>query len=278
MSVEIILADNFTIQELVDLYNQTRVDYLVPMPMNEERLAEYIRAFDIDLSASGVARAGDGQVLGLSMLGVRPPWAWITRLGVIPTIRRSGAGAALMDSMLAHAQALGMEETHLEVIRNNVPAHRLFLKKDFKEVDEYLVLRRAPHSVPEPVQGSTTWLDREAALKTLETYPRHLTWITALDSMRNAPDLIGLWVELATGGAGWLVFRCHKFSLSHLVFHTEQGSPIQVGIQLLANLYTRYPRHDTYAENIQVEDPHLPALLGMGYFANFRRIEMRRKM
>ncbi|MFZ5819278.1 MAG: GNAT family N-acetyltransferase [Chloroflexota bacterium] len=278
MAIEIIPASRFTVQELVDLYNQTRVDYLIPMPMNAERLAEYIHLFDVDLSLSCVARAGEGQVLGLSMLGARPPWAWITRLGVIPANRRSGAGDALMDSMLACAQALGMKETHLEVIRNNVPAHRLFLKKDFKEATEYLVLRRAPRPVPEPVHCCTTWLDRDAALGALEAYPRHLTWITALASMRNAPDLSGLRVELSNGSSGWLVFRCHKFSLSHLVFHTEQGSPVKVGIQLLVNLYSRYPRHDTYAENIQVEDPHLPALFGMGFFDNFRRIEMRRKM
>jgi len=278
MAIEIIPAARFTVQELVDLYNQTRVDYLVPMPMNAERLAEYIHIFDIDLNLSCVARAGDGQVLGLSMLGVRPPWAWITRLGVLPAIRRSGAGSALMDAMLAHAQALGMDEAHLEVIRNNVPAHRLFLKKGFKEVSEYLVLRRAPHSVPEPTKCSTAWLDREAALGALESYPKHLTWITALDSMRNAQDLSGVRVELANGSCGWLVFRYHKFFLSHLVFHTEQGSPVKIGIQLLVNLYSHYPRHDTYAENIYVEDPHLPALLGMGFFDNFRRIEMRRKM
>ena len=278
MSIEIISADRFTVQELVQLYNQTRVDYLVPMPMNEERLAEYIHLFDVDLNFSYVARFEDGQILGLGMLGIRPPLAWITRLGVLPVIRRSGAGDALMDAMLSSAQTLGMEETHLEVIRNNVPAHRLFLKKGFKEVDEYLVLRRAPGSVTEPVHGSATWLDREVALGILESYPRHLTWITALDSMSNAPDVLGLRVELADGSAGWLVFRYHKFSLSHLVFHPEQGSPIKVGIQLLANLYSRYPRHDTYAENIHVQDPHLPALFGMGYFDNFRRIEMRRKM
>ncbi len=74
--------------------------------------------------------------------------------------------------MLTHAQTLGMEETHLEVIRNNVPAHRLFLKKGFKETDEYLVMRRAPHAAPEPVRGKATWLDREAALDILETYPQ----------------------------------------------------------------------------------------------------------
>jgi len=278
MTIEIIPAVRFTIQELVQLYNQTRVDYLVPMPMNEERLTEYIQTFDVDLRLSCVARTDEGQVLGLSMLGVRPPLAWITRLGVLPTARRSGAGSALMDAMLARAQKLGMKETHLEVIRNNAPAHRLFLKKGFKEVDEYLVLRRAPKPVPEPVHGSATWLDREAALGILEAYPRHLTWITALDSMNKSTDVLGVRVELGNNGAGWLVFRCHKFSLSHLIFHTGHGSSIKIGIQLLANLYSCYPRHDTYAENIQVQDPHLPALFGMGYFDNFRRIEMRCKM
>ena len=42
MSVEIIPADRYTIEELTDLYNQTRVDYLVPMPMNADRLGEYV--------------------------------------------------------------------------------------------------------------------------------------------------------------------------------------------------------------------------------------------
>ena len=51
MTIEILPADHFTVQELTDLYNQTRVDYLVPMPMNSDRLNEYIHDFDIDLSA-----------------------------------------------------------------------------------------------------------------------------------------------------------------------------------------------------------------------------------
>jgi ribosomal protein S18 acetylase RimI-like enzyme len=278
MSIEIIAASRFTVQELVELYNQTRVDYLVPMPMNVERLAEYIHSFDVDLNSSYVARNEDGQVLGLSMLGIRPPLAWITRLGVLPAIRRSGAGSALMDAMLSRAQTLGMDETHLEVIKNNAPAHALFLNKGFREVDEYLVLRRAPHPVSKPAQCCATWLDRETALEALETYPQHLTWITAFDSLRNVPDVSGIKVELENGSTGWLVFRCHKFSLSHLIFHTVQGQPVEMAIQLLLHLYSRYPLHDTYAENIHVEDPHLPALYAIGYFDNFRRIEMRRKM
>jgi len=61
-------ASRFTIEQLTAAYNQTRVDYLVPMPMNAARLAEYIQHYDVDLERSAVALA-DEQMLGLGMLG-----------------------------------------------------------------------------------------------------------------------------------------------------------------------------------------------------------------
>jgi ribosomal protein S18 acetylase RimI-like enzyme len=276
MTVAIISAAQFTIQELTELYNQTRVDYLVPMPMNADRLAEYIRDFDVDLPRSCVARTDDGQVLGLGMLGVRENLGWITRLGVLPNTRRSGAGAALMDYMLERAEALGLPETHLEVIKNNEPAHKLFLKNNFCDTDEYLVLRRAPHAISDPLVGSIEWLDRDEALQTLQNYPNHLTWINALASMENSPDVQGVRIWLPNGDTGWLVYRRQKFYFSHLVIHTEQGEPAKVGAQLLLHLYTHNPRMDTYAENIHENDPHLPAFKALSYFENFSRIEMRR--
>ena len=281
MSVEIIPANRFTMQELTDLYNQTRVDYLVPMPMNVDRLSEYVHDFDVDLRYSCVARDTDGDVLGLSMLGVRKDIAWITRLGVIPTTRRIGAGSALMDCMLGHADSLGMRETHLEVIKNNEPAHNLFVKSGFVETETYLVMRHAPRPLLDSLQGEVTWLDFDQALERLESYPEHITWINALESMKNSPNTEGLHLQLPNGDSGWLVYRNTKFTLrstlSHLIIHTEQGNPQDVGVQLLSHLHTHYPHHDTYAENIHEHDPHLPAFNELGYFTNFARIEMRRK-
>ena len=54
-------ASNFSLQQLTDAYNQTRVDYIVPMPMNVARLQEYIDTYDIDLEASWVAM--DGKII-----------------------------------------------------------------------------------------------------------------------------------------------------------------------------------------------------------------------
>ncbi|MBK9923918.1 MAG: GNAT family N-acetyltransferase [Anaerolineales bacterium] len=280
MTVEIIPADRFTIQELTDLYNKTRVDYVVPMPMNADRLAEYVHDFDVDLHHSCVARDSEGEVLGLSMLGFRHGIAWITRLGVLPSTRRTGAGSALMDSMLENAGKLGATETHLEVIKNNEPAYKLFLKKGFIETGTYLVMRHAPRPRENSLRGALTWLTYNEALEKLAQYPRHITWINALESMRNSPNTEGLHITLPNGSSGWLVYRNTKFTLrstlSHLILHTEQGDPFEVGMQLLWHLHTKYSHHDTYAENIHEEDPHLSALQFLGYFTNFSRIEMRR--
>jgi ribosomal protein S18 acetylase RimI-like enzyme len=281
MTLEIIPADHFTIQELTDLYNQTRVDYLVPMPMTVDRLNEYVHDFDLDLHHSCVARDSDGQVLGLSMMGIRKQTAWITRLGVLPSTRRTGAGSALMDRILENANLLELQETHLEVIKNNEPAYNLFLKKGFVESGTYLVMRHAPRPIVEPLQGDVTWLDCNKALEKLETYPMHLTWINAFKSMQNSPNTEGLYLNLQNGASGWLVYRNTKFtlrsSLSHLIIHTEHGDPNRVGKQLLSHLHTHYQHHDTYAENIYENDPHLPAFHALGYFTNFSRIEMRRQ-
>ena len=279
MTLEIIPADAFTIQELTDLYNQTRVDYLVPMPMNADRLNEYVKDFDVDLHQSCVACDTNGQVLGLSMLGFRHQTAWITRLGVLPAARRTGAGSALMNSMLANAEKLGAKETHLEVIRNNEPAYKLFLKNGFVEKDTYLVMRHAPRPITASMHGEVTWLNFDEALEKLASYPHHLTWINACESMHNSPNTEGLHIRLPNGDSGWLVYRNTKFTLrstlSHLIMHTEQGDAEEVGIQLLSYLHTHYPHHDTYAENIHEKDRHLPAFQSLGYFTNFSRVEMR---
>jgi hypothetical protein len=96
--------------------------------------------------------------------------------------------------------------------------------------------------------------------------------------MTNAPDVEGFQIELPNGGGkGWLVYRSQKFFLSHLVIYTEQGNPVEVGIQLLRHLYSQNPRKDTYAENIHEKDRHLPAFQAMKFFENFSRIEMRRQ-
>ncbi len=272
--VELVPASCYTIEQLTELYNQTRVDYLVPMPMNAARLAEYVNTYDVDLDGSLVARQGD-DVLGLSMLGVRKDRSWITRLGVLPRTRRHGTGQALMEGLLEQTKRLNIKFSMLEVIKHNTPAHTLFLKLGYKEVGELLVLRRAPTFQPlDPIVADAQPLELREALDLVGRDRGTQPWTNQSETLQNAHDVSGMRVTLPDGSRGWLVFQRQKFILTRFIYKTEVGDPVRVAMAFLSHLHYMYPRLDTQLENIQVYDPHLPAFYQMGYVEAFRRIEM----
>jgi ribosomal protein S18 acetylase RimI-like enzyme len=260
---------------LVAAYNQTRVDYLVPMPMNAARLAEYIHMYDVDLDRSRVAVEGD-QILGLAMLGVRPEQTWITRLGVLPIKRKRGVGETLMRALLDATDQLKITCTCLEVIKHNTPAHTLFLKLGFTETRELLILRRPPGPPAEIPAVKVAWLDRAEALALLDTPPASPAWTNDAHSLANIDKLLGVSLGLPDGSWGWLVFERQKFALSHFVMRTVRGEAAALGSALLAHLYQRYPDLDTHIENIPLDDPHLAAFSSAKFVESFRRIEMHR--
>jgi ribosomal protein S18 acetylase RimI-like enzyme len=267
-------ASEYTIQDLTDIYNRTRVDYLIPMPMNAARLEEYIHTYDVDLEHSLVATQ-DGETLGVAMLGVRTDRAWVTRLGVIPDTRRRGTGQALTVGLLDQASSLGIGFTMLEVIKNNEPAHRLFLKLGFYEVGELLVLRRSPTMPPpDPVVAEACRLERAEALDLVGRDRGTQPWTNQSETLFNAQDVSGLRLMLPDGSEGWLVYQRQKFTLTRFAYKTEKGDPVKMARAFLSHLHCQYPRLDTQIENIQVSDPHLPAFYQLGYVEAFRRIEM----
>jgi ribosomal protein S18 acetylase RimI-like enzyme len=274
-AVRLIPVSQFTDEQLAAIYNRTRVDYMVPMPMNAARLAEYMNTYDVSRENSQVAATHDGEMLGVNMLGLRKGRAWITRLGVIPNTRRHGVGRLLMESLMRKAAEQSVHFLMLEVIKNNAPAHQLFLKLGFYEVGELLVLRRSPLTpAVDPIVADAQRLDRTDALVLVGWDRGTQPWTNQSESLFNAFEVSGLRLTLADGSRGWLVYQRQKFLLTRFAFKTEVGDPATVAYALLSHLHNQYPRLDTQVENIQVNDPHLPAFYRMGYVEAFRRIEM----
>ncbi len=274
-------CSRYGIEILTDAYNQTRVDYLIPMPMNAERLREYIAIYDVDLDRSLVAVDG-GRILGLGMLGLRPDRAWITRLGVLPTRRRRGVGETIVQALLAEADAAGQGDVVLEVIVRNDPAHALFVKCGFVPRRELVVLRRPPMPPPcaaelDAAGAAVRWLAPAEARRLAATGDPVRPWTNAAETLGHVPDVIGLRVDLTGTGAGWLICRRQHYYLSHIVIHTESGDPRAVARVLLGALHRAHPDLDTHAENITSDDPHLAAFAAAGYIESFRRIEMVRR-
>jgi ribosomal protein S18 acetylase RimI-like enzyme len=274
MTIELVRADNYTVEELTEAYNHTRVDYMVPMPMNAAKLREYIHLYNVYLDKSLVAK-DNGDIIGLGMLAVRPNRSWITRLGLVANSRGKGTGKALMHGLLQISDDLGIEKNMLEVIHGNTPAHKLFLKLDFHENGELLILRRAPKDLPPPA-SEIEWLDQNEVLPLLATRTQDQAWTNQTESLENAKGMVGFTVITPNGGRGWMIFQRTLFNLSRLMFMTQDGDPAEIMRELLRHLHHSYPNLDTYTENIPTDDPHLPAFYEIGYFEAFRRIEMHR--
>jgi len=99
-------------------------------------------------------------------------------------------------------------------------------------------------------------------------------WTNQSESLFNAQEVSGLYLTLGDGTRGWLVYQRQKFTLTRFIYKTEVGDPVELAYAFLSHLHHQYPRLDTQIENIQVNDPHLPAFYQMGYVESFRRIEM----
>ena len=272
MTSTLIAADQFSVEELTEAYNHTRVDYMVPMPMNAARLQEYVHVYDVDMSQSLVA-VEENRIIGLGMLARRENRSWITRLGLVANQRGRGTGELLMRGLLANSDQLGIEKNKLEVIKGNKPAHQLFRKLDFQDLRELLILRRPPGNSLEPIPNVVE-LDKVTCLKYLNQRQEEQAWTNQTESIYQVDAIKGFSVELPDGCSGWLVYQPTMFNLSRLMFSTSGCDDVRVMKALLTHLHHLHPNTDTYTENIPADDPHLPAFEALGYIETFRRVEM----
>lgn len=270
-------TSHYTYDELADVYNEARVDYIVPMPMNGKRMLEYVTHYDIDLDASTVALdPQDHEPNGICMLGLREQRSWITRLGVIPHRRRRHVGQFLMHHLIDISRERECTLCQLEVIKGNDPAYRLFLKLGFEVTRELLVVRRAPGKL----HDADLLADDISVLPMDEpAIPHHLSaraigaaWTEETASLLNAGNLKGFALTLPDGESGWLIFQRTPFQLMHFVYNPD-ASPAMMRA-LVAAVHQHYPLQDTKLENMDANDPIWPVMQSLGYFEAFRRIEM----
>lgn len=281
-TMKILTADQFSPEELTDAYNETRMDYLVPMPMNVARFQEYTRVYDIDIARSCVVYDAEAElILGLGMLGVRAERSWITRLGVLPYGRRLGTGSAIMSGLLAQSEKLGIKTVWLEVIKGNTPAHQLFYKFGFQDLRELIVARRPPN--PDINQAAldrikrVTSLNHEDATILLSHRRERANWLNETETFQNARNLSALLVELHSGGRGWVTYHAGLLQLTRIVVEVTVGDPCEVAESVLSVMHQRHKRQDAIAENF-CDDAIWQGYQKVGYFESFRRVEMNRRL
>jgi ribosomal protein S18 acetylase RimI-like enzyme len=276
-SATAVLASQYSYDQLADIYNQARVDYIVPMPMNGKRMAEYVRDYDVDLNASAVALNSEALELGVCMLGVRGDRTWITRLGVIPERRGKRIGQFLAEQMLENARALRARRVQLEVIKGNTPAIGLFQKLGFEPIRELMVVRRPPGAPNDALNGSAaelTALENAEIGALLGDYEQtqQVAWTEERTSLMNGGGLRGLRAVLPSGESGWLIFQRLPFQLTHFVFSPSCSDALLRA--LLHHVHKTHNAQDTKVENLPIDHFAWRVMQQFGYLEVFRRIEM----
>ncbi|MBI1256787.1 MAG: GNAT family N-acetyltransferase [Chloroflexi bacterium] len=267
----LVRASEYSFKDLARIYSETRVDYIVPMPMNARRMEEYVRHYDVQLESSFVALNSADEEMGIGMLGLRGTRSWITRLGVMPNQRGHRVGQFLVDKLIQTAREQGAEQMQLEVIEGNEPGHRLFVKQGFDEVRRLLVIRRPPAEISDSLVFESKLLEPDAVREKLASRASGASWIEENASLLNIGRLSGLQVNLPSGQSGWVAFYETAFQLSHLVLGSDNA---QVALALLQAVHKRFPLQDTKVENLPVTSPLWSVFQRVGYVETFRRIEM----
>lgn len=265
----------YTHAQLADIYNQARVDYIVPMPMNAKRMGEYISHYDIDLDGSFVSLNSESLETGIGMLGVRGDRTWATRLGVLPQRRERHIGLYLMESMIAYARRLEARQMQLEVIVGNEPARRLFEKLGFVATRELMIVRRPP-GLPDPQPDYDVLPVEEVPgpqiARLLHTRDDQPSWVEETESMLNAGALRGIRLTLPDGTQPWLIFQRSAFQLSRFAF--GPGLDHDARCALLYHVHKQFPMQDTKVENVPAGNPLWDSYAASRYIEVFRRTEM----
>lgn len=270
----LIPASEFGWDELARLYNVTRADYIVPMPMDGPRLQEHAHAYDIAIDKSVVAIDGWGEPIGLGLLGVREWQAWMTRLGIVPGHRGQGIGTAIVSALLDAAWTTSARSVSLEIICGNDAARALYDRVGFSSRRELLVLRRPPLAPNDFMMRDvhvTTLLPHEIEWL-LQRRTDQPTWVNATASLCNLGKLTGLRARTLDGEESWIIFHRDPYMLSHFVFGPWVNA--EIAMALLASMHQVYVKFDTKIENLPDGSPYWPILKQLGYVLAFRRCEM----
>ena len=272
MTSKLISADQLTIEEITYAYNQTRADYMVPMPMDARQMRAYMRNHDIRTTESLVV-VENGKVIGLGMLAVRKDRSWITRMGIIAKKRGKGYGKLILRGLLCNSDKLGIKKTYIEVIKGNKPAERFFTNFKFYRQQEYVILRRPGGKSRLPTTMASE-MSAEGRNSYLAQRRGQQAWINQFESLSQLKGVKGFTVAMKGGGSGWMVFQPSARQITHVMSGSRGGDETMIMRELLAHLHARFPDLDTLIENIPADAPHAAAYPSFGYTENFRRIEM----
>lgn len=244
--------ENISTEKLLEVFNLSFSDYVVPFCLTKEQLEDKIKSDSIKLEFS-VGAFEDNQLVAFILHGYDTidnlKIAYNAGTGVVPTKRGNKLTAKLYEYILPILHENDIDKLLLEVITTNAPAIKTYKNIGFKIIRELNCYK-----------GSLNILNtnNDFEIRELEAYdwqqlqsfwdlkPSWQNSITAVEKLKNTNISIGIYDrgELL----GYTIFN-PKIKRIHQLSVDENYRRKGVGRQLVAHIATNYGK-DVSATNI----------------------------
>jgi len=261
-------ATGMALPQLAELFNRAYEGYEVPLHVDEGALAFMHEAFDLAPERSRIAWH-DERPIGVAMLAVRGPRAWVGGMGVASEARRAGVGEQLMRALLDSAREAGVKRVQLEVLEPNTRARALYEKLGFRTFRRLEVWQwespGAPGAPPvEAVEPRAARRRIAAARRAPEPWQREDATVDRLDV--STPALRALHTE-----GGDVVYRVTDGRASVLQL---AAADVRSAGALLAAIRSRPGVTLLRYLNVPDDDPAAAALRAAGATCSAAQFEM----
>jgi GNAT superfamily N-acetyltransferase len=255
--LEIIPAHDVPISEQAKIFTEAFAGYVGgSFEMDAPALSRFIFHQGADICHSRFARTAEG-LAGLAYVNRTGNISRVGGMAVVPAARRAGVARQLLTHLLEEARTRGDQAMMLEVIEQNLAAHRLYLQQGFRETGHLLSWRRKAGA---PASESTQPLEEISLIRATQIpsaleYPdlpwpitRHaLEKSAAKHAFRNGQTLI------VTGDLEVTPVRVHALSCSDRMDWAALR-------ETLGSLLQRYPDHEFFTP------PVFPEVYGQEVF------------
>lgn len=123
---------NVNLEELLQVFNKSFSDYVVPMKLSMDQLRDKIKAEGIDLTIS-VGAFCNKELVGFILHAKNNDYLYNAGTGVLPSFRGNNLTTKMYDYAIPLFKSFSMRKINLEVVSSNETACKSYRKIGFKK-------------------------------------------------------------------------------------------------------------------------------------------------
>ncbi len=221
--MEFKLLTGFSEKDILEVFNLSFSDYIVPLKLTSEQLSTKMKADNVDLELS-VGVVEEGQLISFILHGVNMvdgrKVLYNGGTGVIPTKRGQGLTKRMYDFIFPMIKKKKVDTLMLEVISNNVPAIKSYERVGYTKVRGLLCYRGnvKPLTISRALEiKKLTSYDWDLLTSFWDITPTAQNAIRAINKLTS--DLILLGGFLNNQLVGYLIFNPKTKRLPQIAVH-----------------------------------------------------------